>query len=274
MAKDKRPLPKMPRVIDRGTPRNSKGKTARPKTEVLVILDASGSMENCRDQTISAFNEQVKTIRKSAKDQDIKASLVVFNSAGNLREVLWQQPADKLNEITREDYIPDGMTAEYDAICLSLDRLGDDGTSSYLTIIVSDGFENNSKKHTQADVAERIQRLTKTGRWTFTYMGANQDLGLVASAMHIPAANIAAYNATPLGTKIGGQIMNHASMSYFSARASGMLSTEDFYGTGGGIKDATSITGSGWAPTGTAATDPVPVTGGILAGKPFPEENA
>ena len=71
---------------------------------------------------------------------------------------------------------------------ITLDRLSkeEDTGASYLVIIMSDGEENSSIKVSSKELAEKIQKFQATGRWTFTYIGSNQDLSKIQQVLNIP----------------------------------------------------------------------------------------
>lgn len=201
--------------------------------KVLVILDKSGSMDSCKNETIRGFNEQVQVIRKNAqKVRSATVSLITFNE--NVDFDFFNQAPDKLVELTSSNYKPDGMTALNDAIGMTLDRIEkvvkDNEELSYLVTIISDGDENASKEY--ADVSklrQRIEQLEATGRWTFTYMGANQDMLEVQRNYGIRADNVTAYDATPQGTLIANSLRSTGTMSYFSAIGNGETGLDGFY---------------------------------------------
>lgn len=118
---------------------------------------------------------------------------------------LFQEPLGRAYPLSRKTYVPDGMTAMLDAVGGTIDRLECRGKgideASVLVCVISDGYENASHRYGYPDVAERIQRLTETGWWTFTYLGSNQDLSQVSAALHIPQGNTASYQATPSGSE-------------------------------------------------------------------------
>lgn len=205
------------------------------RTYIAIILDKSGSMSIVKNETILGFNEQVQSIRKAEKDKENHrsiVSLVTFND--NVDVVFFNQPIDSLKELTADDYNPDGLTAMLDAVGYTIDRLKretdtEDPNNAYLIIVMSDGMENASREYTRTDIAERIQSLQKTERWTFTYMGANQDLSKIEEELYIPKGNITSFNADAQGTLQGFATMSTATANYIRLRASGRSYVTNFY---------------------------------------------
>lgn len=215
--------------------------TRSRRTHVAIVLDCSGSMQACRAETIAGFNEQVQAIRKSAHQEGEESgtfvTLVVFNDG--VQFVHFAQPAETLSEIGPEEYQPDSLTAMLDAIGSTLvrfEREVDDGDDvNYLVITISDGEENASKEHSYESVARMIRSRQKTGRWTFSYMGANQDLSELSSRLHIPKSNTAAYRSSPHGTAISFVSLSKSVVSYLQDRSAGRRARDRFFGKDGEI---------------------------------------
>ena len=200
---------------------------------VALVLDRSGSMESCRDQTIEGFNDYAEQIRQTAAKErlDVRLTLTVFNQ--EVRMPLFVQPLERLHRMSRKYYVPGGSTAMLDAVGTTIDRLERDGVSgpeaSVLVCIISDGLENASHEYSSANVAERIQRLTATDRWTFTYLGANQDLSQISADLHIPATNMASYVATDAGTADAWQRQSRATNRRMERIREGEGASNDFF---------------------------------------------
>lgn len=214
----------------------TKKKTAeKPKTYVVLVLDESGSMQSCKDAARNHFNEQVQTVKETAKGQTVKVSLVKFSTRVN--ELYFNKPLKELAEIGPREYNPSGNTALYDAMGLTMLKMDKElkdlkkKNVSVLFVVVSDGEENHSKEFGGEHGRERLQTMIeerqKTDRWTFTYMGANQDITKVAKSLGIHLGNTTAFDthnfhdATARGSK--------ALRSYMSSRTIGTTSVNSFY---------------------------------------------
>lgn len=221
-----------------------KKKLIAPKdNHTIIILDKSGSMESCREATISGFNEQLQTAKNSPENLKIQLTLVTFNNNTTV-EKFCESPKDAI-ELNMDTYKPGGSTAMYDAIGQTLKRfeneVKDDGKTNYLVIIISDGEENASQHFKQNDIAEKLQKLQATNRWTFTYMGANQDLSKVSKGLNIPIGNMMAFNNDSAGVCRG---LHHTSSRmgayYTCVSADAGVSNNNFYSNSGEITDLTS----------------------------------
>jgi hypothetical protein len=193
------------------------------RTYVAIVLDRSGSMEKCKDATLSGLNEYIQQQKADCvKNGSLPTyvSLVAFNSQPE--ELYWNQSINYFNELTEHDYIPLGWTAMWDAVGYTIEKLKAttdyaNEDNDYFILIVSDGEENKSANFTCYDEKQEeiwanarkvpvrrqlpplIDECQGTKRWTFVYLGANQDLSVVQKQMHMSASNIARYSATSKG---------------------------------------------------------------------------
>ena len=170
----------------------------------LMILDASGSMESIYNQALSGVNETIQTIRMGKKEHpefEQTLTLASFNSGKNYLNVKYSAtPIDEVKEITREDYVANGCTALYDAMGEMISELKRKTTleDRVLVTVITDGYENSSIHWSGPQIKSLVEELRQTG-WTFTYMGANQDVEAVAGSMGI--RNSMAFEETEEGAK-------------------------------------------------------------------------
>ena len=200
---------------------------------VAIVLDESGSMDPMRKEAIDAFNDQIKTIKAGGEKQETTVSLVKFNTEVP-EPVFWELPVENVRRITTRDYRPNGMTALLDAIGLTIDRLAalpdaEDSNTSFLVIIISDGEENNSKEFSHAAIAERIENLEKTERWTFVFLGANQDMLKVAQNFKITMMNVAEFQACPVGVRDASDRISKGISRHMTRKSMGMHASRDFF---------------------------------------------
>jgi len=167
------------------------------RTYYQLILDRSGSMMSCVEETVTGVNSQIKRIRELAErfpEQELITSLSLFN---HQLTPVWDRirPAD-LREITFSDYRPDGNTALLDAIGKTIRHLqhtiGGEvarDEASVVVVIFTDGYENASHEFTHSQVASLIRELEQTDKWAFSYIGATIDAVDIAIKMNIRASN-------------------------------------------------------------------------------------
>jgi len=215
-------------------------------THVLFILDSSGSMSSIKSEAIELFNKEVANWQNAPEGVGrVTVSFATFGT--DSRPVIHYvgESVDRLHKLTSDNYVPDGLTPMYDAVgmlCSRVEKELSDTDNDYavLVIIVSDGQENYSgkwqlearsdeKAWSSADLSALVKRLQATGKWTFTYLGANQNLAEISATLSIPKGNIQVWNNTSFGTKLASTRLESASVSYTACRSAGGQSVQDFY---------------------------------------------
>lgn len=154
----------------------------------LILLDESGSMQSIYRPALSGVNETLQTIRGAQDeypDQTHFVSLIAFDS-GHYNQIYSNVPAAKAEDITERQYRPQGCTPLYDAMGRSITELRDKVAPEdvVLVTIITDGYENASREYDGKAIKALVEAMKQEG-WVFTYIGANQDVEAVASAMSI-----------------------------------------------------------------------------------------
>ncbi len=172
------------------------------RTYYQLILDRSGSMSSCVEETVTGVNSQIRRIKEIAErypEQEIVISLSLFNQELSL--VRDRVRPFALNELGYADYKPAGMTALYDAIGLSVSTLQksisrevENDEASVVVVIFTDGYENASTQYTHQRISSIIRELELTGRWVFNYIGATLDAVNIAVNLNIKSSNAARYS--------------------------------------------------------------------------------
>lgn len=162
-----------------------------------IILDQSGSMSDCVNQTLKGLADQRKEILAIANefpDQEIRVGLTVFDH--NIELKYFNLSVTELSKMNSFHYQPNGQTALLDAIGMSVaatQRLMVNEGDSAVIIILTDGYENASKEYSHKQIKELIQAKEETGKWSFTYLGATLDAVEIARSMNIKAENSFAF---------------------------------------------------------------------------------
>jgi hypothetical protein len=162
------------------------------------IVDQSGSMAGLENQTITGFNSQLTTIQSlktELPNQEFLCSLTFFNDEVQDRIQFGQ--VDAILPLTRQNYLPSGSTALLDAIGKSIysiknkfgKELSEDEISIVL-VIITDGYENSSRLYSYHDVANLIKQLDETGKWTFSFLGADFDAIHTSKMLNIRSENV------------------------------------------------------------------------------------
>lgn len=171
-------------------------------TEIIFIIDKSGSMSRLTNDTIEGFNGFVE----SQKD-DTKTTLTTV-----LFDTSWKILHDgvdvyEVSPMTNKDYIAGGGTAMLDAIGDTINRvqdrydeLGAEKPDNVLFVITTDGEENSSKKFTKAQIEKMIKHQTNGHGWEFIFLGANMDAVKEAASIGISHDRSISYDWTTIGT--------------------------------------------------------------------------
>ncbi|MBA3608769.1 MAG: VWA domain-containing protein [Chthoniobacterales bacterium] len=165
--------------------------------EIAFVLDRSGSMNICRDAAIEGFNRFLK--EQQQVEGLAKLTLVLFDD--EYLVPVNALPVAEVVPLDEETYVPRGSTALLDAIGRTIKELGtrlaalpeSDRPAQVIVAILTDGEENSSHNYTWHQLAAAIKRQTEEYRWTFLFLGANQDAIATAAKMNIAAANAASY---------------------------------------------------------------------------------
>lgn len=200
------------------------------------IIDESGSMSGQQKSVVKSFNEQLKTIR----EQDISykneihtyVSLTTFNSVIKNRTEVF--PIGMFEELTGNDYNPSGTTALLDAIGSTIARIemnyktkiNSNEEVEIVMMILTDGYENSSRKYSFKDISGKIAELEEKGKWRFIFLGADIDTFNVINDLNIKAVNSINFESEKLDMAmevVEKSIKNH----YFNY--SNNLSKEDFF---------------------------------------------
>ena len=182
-------------------------------TELVFILDRSGSMAGLEDDTIGGFNAMIE--KQKAEPGEALVSTVLFD---NRSEVIHDRlPLDKVPAMTRKEYYVRGCTALLDAVGSAVHHIGnvhkyareEDRPARTLFVITTDGMENASRRYDYHRVKEMIERQKERHGWEFVFLGANIDAAKEAARFGIDADRAANYHADRRGTGVVYEAMNH-----------------------------------------------------------------
>jgi hypothetical protein len=157
---------------------------------VHVLLDRSGSMEDCRDRTIGAFNEYVSSLKSSSK-AGTRLSLTTFDSE-SIDIVFDTMRIGDVPKLSRDTYVPRGMTPLFDAVGQTVakidkvTRLPDERTAF---AILTDGLENASTEFTVEGIRKILTERQEKQNWLVLYLGANQDAWSAGAQIGIGAVH-------------------------------------------------------------------------------------
>lgn len=196
-------------------------------TELVFILDRSGSMAGLEGDTIGGFNAMIEKQKKQAGDCYV--STVLFD---NVSEVLHDRV--KLRDVpkmTEREYTVRGCTALIDAIGGAIRHIGnihkyarpEDVPAHTMFVITTDGMENASRRYSSEQVKRMIERQKETHGWEFLFIGANIDAVETAARYGIGKDRAVNYHADRTGTRV---LYGTVAEAVCHVRASGALGAD------------------------------------------------
>jgi len=140
-------------------------------TEVIFILDRSGSMSGLETDTIGGYNSILKQQREA--EGDVNITTVLFDDRYELLHN--RESIRNVSDLTAKEYYVRGCTALVDAMGITISRfIREIGDEKVLFVITTDGYENASREYTADSVRKMIEKQKEKG-WEFIFMGASID---------------------------------------------------------------------------------------------------
>ena len=181
-------------------------------TELVFILDESGSMSGMEADTIGGFNSMIEKQRREAGEAYV--STVAFS---NTSRVLHDRAARaEVEPMTARDYTPGGCTALLDALGGAIHHIGnvhkyareEDVPEHTVFVITTDGLENASRRYTKAEVRAMVERQKALYGWEFLFLGANMDAISAAEDIGISRDRAVKYVADAEGTELNYRVVS------------------------------------------------------------------
>lgn len=183
-------------------------------TEIIFILDRSGSMSGLEADTIGGFNSMIEKQKKA--DGEAMISTVLFD---NVSEVIHDRVSVlDIQPMTDKDYTVRGCTALLDAIGGAIHHIGnihkyaraEDVPEHTLIVITTDGMENASRHYNAERVKQMIERQKARYGWEFLFLGANIDAVETARHFGIGADRAVNYHSDSAGTQLNYEVLSEA----------------------------------------------------------------
>lgn len=183
-------------------------------TEIVFILDRSGSMSGLEADTIGGFNSMIEK-QKNAEGEAL-ISTVLFD---NTSEVIHDRVSiQSIKPMTRDDYTVRGCTALLDAIGGAIHHIGnvhkyaraEDVPEHTLFVITTDGMENASHRYSSEKVKKMIERQKEKYGWEFLFLGANIDAVETARHFGISEDRAVNYHSDSEGTQLNYEVLSEA----------------------------------------------------------------
>jgi uncharacterized protein YegL len=194
-------------------------------TEIVFILDRSGSMAGLEDDTIGGFNAMIQ--KQKGEAGEAYFSTVLFD---NYTEVIHDRlDIRKVQLMTRREYYVRGCTALLDAVGKSIHHIGnvhkyareEDRPEKTIFVITTDGMENASREYTYERVRQMIEYAKEKYGWEFLFLGANIDAAKEAARFGITEDRAANYHADRQGTAVIYEAMSEAVCNVRACRPMG-----------------------------------------------------
>lgn len=174
-------------------------------SELVFLLDMSGSMSGLENDTIGGFNSFIQE-QKNKEGEALLTTILfdheyeVLHNGLNIQEV---------KPLTNKEYHPRGSTALLDAIGKTIVNVGhrlngmkeEDKPSKVIFVITTDGYENSSKEFNQKQIKEMIEHQTNIYNWQFLFLGANIDAVTTAQNFGIHGQFASNYSSSSIGTQ-------------------------------------------------------------------------
>lgn len=171
-------------------------------TEIIFLLDRSGSMGGLETETIDGFNAFIENQRQL--DGKTIVTAILFDDA---YEIVWNGVDASEIKLTDKQYYVRGMTAFLDAVGKTIVDVGrrlsktheEERPSKVIVVITTDGMENASREFTYSKVKELVKRQQEKYNWEFIFLGANMDAAQEANNIGIAGEDAYSFEATKDG---------------------------------------------------------------------------
>ena len=183
------------------------------KTELIFILDRSGSMGGLESDTIGGFNATIND--QKTLEEKTRVTTILFD---NFFEILHDRiDLQDLPTLTEKDYFVRGSTALYDAVALGINKIvnvqkqtkQDGRADKVIMVIITDGYENSSRETNAAMLHKMIDGCKKDG-WEFLFLGADIDAQAAAGAIGIESSRASNFVKDAQGVQVQYDSLNVA----------------------------------------------------------------
>lgn len=196
----------------------------KPSTELVFILDKSGSMSGLEQDTLGGFNSMLE--KQQQIDEPCRITTLLFDHSVQI--VHDRVDIQQIEPMTAEQYQAGGYTALLDALGMAINRIsgisGISGiqentpqaqrTDKVMLVIITDGEENSSREYQLAQIRSMIEQQQQHFNWEFIFLGANIDAIATAESFGINAENASNYIADSAGTELNFAVLQQA-VSHF-----------------------------------------------------------
>lgn len=192
------------------------------ETEIIVVLDRSGSMKKIAESTVNGFNEFLEEHKNAEGIANITLAQFDDRYELNYKSVPVKEAK---NLVLNESFVPRGTTALFDAIGLTINNTTT--TSDVVFVIITDGHENASTEFTREDIFTLIKEHEDNKGWKFIFLAANQDAIQTGNTIGIKGGRAMTYAATNVGSGAAFKSVAVNTASYRSAKLANLETAQD-----------------------------------------------
>lgn len=195
------------------------------KTEIVFILDRSGSMSGLEEDTIGGYNSMLK--KQEKEEGEVIVTTVLFDHEYEI--VHDRTNIKEINPLTEADYFVRGSTALLDAVGVTIGKIisatkntkKEHQADKVMFVIITDGMENSSQEYAYDKIKGMIEKQKEEYNWEFIFLGANIDAIATAAKFGIEEDRAANYNPDGEGTQLNYQVVSDLIVELRAERAVG-----------------------------------------------------
>jgi len=183
-------------------------------TEMVFVIDRSGSMTGLEDDTIGGFNSTIK--KQKEEEGEAKVTTILFD---NRYEVLHDRfDLNQIGEMTSDEYYTRGTTALLDALGRAIRKTvnvqrhlpEEERAENVVFVVITDGYENSSREYSYRDIRHMVKKEQEKYGWEFLFLGANIDAVAEGGRMGFRADRSVRYMHDGVGTGLVYDSVNNA----------------------------------------------------------------
>ncbi len=187
-------------------------------TELVFVIDKSGSMSGLEKDTIGGFNSMLE--KQKMEDGEVAITTVLFDD--KMQVIHHRADLEKVSKLTNKDYQPGGCTALLDALGKTIKHINKvqkalpetECPEKTMFIITTDGQENSSHEYSYEKIKKMIEKKQEKKQWEFLFLGANMDAISAAADIGIKANRATNYCCDAVGTAVNFNAMSKAVARY------------------------------------------------------------
>lgn len=184
-------------------------------TSISIVIDRSGSMAGREEATIGAVNTYLMEARSDHALSEASISILTFDSQSI--DIVRHGTVRSLRDLTRDDFVPRGLTPLYDAIGRGVEQIsanmGPGKNERGILVVITDGEENSSRKHNHSSISELLQSKQAEG-WLVVFLGADLSTAQQGTKLGLNAGLVACATFSEAGMASAMRSVSGHSVAY------------------------------------------------------------